>query len=157
MWRFAILLVACTEHGQSPQFPPDDADPVPSNPASVGPFTPQICAGGTPGQPSCPFNQISLDEVGAPGSAFVFLFRPTGSGVELADVSITAGPGGLHAEHPEVRLGNDGLFESAGDSYAGVTLDLRPGAAESLATITVPGASGIELVLLRFDAIGVLE
>jgi hypothetical protein len=156
MWRFAILtLVACTEHGQTPPGGGDAS--VPGEPRSLGPFAPQICSGGTPGDSSCPFNSIGLDEVGAPGSSMEFLVQPIVGGLSFVDVALFAGQGGLHVEHPQILAGNDGNFTSTGDTYLGVTVDLRPGASETLPSIEAAGVSPVALLVLRFDAIGPLE
>jgi hypothetical protein len=66
----------------------------------TAPFVPQVCSGGTPGDATCPFNDVLLDSLGAPGAKIQFTVQSLGSGIYLSNLKLIPGPDGAYIEHP---------------------------------------------------------
>lgn len=71
-----------------------------SNTIKTTPFLPLICNSGAPGTTDCPFNDVSLDEAGSPGSKIRFTVQALGSGLYLSNMKLVPGPDGAYVEHP---------------------------------------------------------
>ncbi len=63
-------------------------------------FLPLICTGGSPGTATCPFNDVTLDEVGIAGAKISFTVQALGSGLYLSNLKLVPGPMGAYIEHP---------------------------------------------------------
>ncbi len=63
-------------------------------------FLPLICSAGAPGDPTCPFNDVTLDEIGAPGSKIQFTAQALGSGLYVSNLKLIPGAMGAYLEHP---------------------------------------------------------
>jgi hypothetical protein len=61
---------------------------------------PQYCTGGASGSPTCPFNNIGLDDIGAPGAKISFTIQALGSGLYVTNLKVVPGTGGVYIEHP---------------------------------------------------------
>jgi hypothetical protein len=99
-----LLLVAC-EHGQTP-----DGD---GGSFETAQFLPQFCTEGEPDAPGnpnplCPVMRIPLDFGGA---VVELVARPLSSALELSfAIGVTSGFG-IHAEHPQILVDGDVLFD----------------------------------------------
>lgn len=71
-----------------------------SNTIQTAAFFPLICTSGAPGTTDCPFNDVSLDEVGSVGSKIRFTVQALGSGLYLSNMKLLPGPDGAYIEHP---------------------------------------------------------
>ncbi len=66
-------------------------------------FLPLICTAGAPGDPTCPYNDVSLDTVGLagiPGAKIQFTAQALGSGLYVSNLKLLPGPMGAKIEHP---------------------------------------------------------
>jgi hypothetical protein len=150
MWRCAIAVVVlgCGGEGRSP-----DAGPAP---VETGAFVPLICTGGSPGTPSCPINQVSLDDIGANGK-FVFVMQFVSSGPVLTNIMFVAGPQGIYLEHPDLLIWPRGSMIST----ATATLDggnaiynIAPDATVVPSSGSITFVGNIDKFALRFDVVG---
>jgi mono/diheme cytochrome c family protein len=66
----------------------------------TAPFIPQICTSGAPGTIACPYNDVFLDDLGAPAAKIRFTVQALGSGLYLSNLSLVPGPMGVYIEHP---------------------------------------------------------
>jgi hypothetical protein len=63
----------------------------------------QFCTLGQPGDPSCPFNVIPLDNLisgGIPGAKINFAVQDIGTGVHISHLTLIPGPMGAYIERP---------------------------------------------------------
>ena len=75
---------------------------------ATGLFLPQICTSGLPGDVSgcgtggacCPFNNVTLDDVGATGAKITFIAQALGSGLYLTRLTLEPATAGAFIEHP---------------------------------------------------------
>lgn len=67
----------------------------------TAPFIPLICTqGNPPGSAGCPYNDVALDDVGAPGAKIRFTVQALGSGLYFSNMRLEPGPTGAYIEHP---------------------------------------------------------
>lgn len=116
-------------------------------------FSPSLCTGGDPGSPTCPRNQLFLDELVSFGGTFEFVMQAVGSGVYLNHIELRAGTDGLYVERPTLRFW-DGLQDTFADEVLlDETLNLPPGGSAMLGTAAVPQLFANK-VSLQVKAIG---
>lgn len=98
-------------------------------------FTPQICTGGNPGDPTCPINTVDLSGIGAAGATITFTAQAVSSGLYLNRLSINGGPGGVYLEHPLFTsyLADGTEVVDSIDRFFSVKLDIMPAGTELLA------------------------
>lgn len=116
-------------------------------------FTPALCTGGDPGSPTCPRNQLSLDELVAFGGMFGFVMQAVGTGVYLSHVELRAGTEGLYVERPTLRFWQGPQDKLAGEIAFDMTVNLPPGGSAMLGTAAVPQLFA-NRVSLQVQAIG---
>lgn len=65
-------------------------------------FQARICTSGLPNNPegTCPVNDVSLADIGAPGATISFVAQALGSGIYLNNLKLVPGPTGAFIEHP---------------------------------------------------------
>jgi cytochrome c553 len=73
------------------------------------------------------FNALSLDALGVPGTSIHFVAARAGRGMFFDDVRISAGPMGVHIEHPVFVVWIEGVpHPDPVDRFAGFELDVEP-------------------------------
>ena len=60
------------------------------------------CTAGAPGSPTCPYNEIPLDEAGAAGAKVQFTAMDISGSLYLSNLAVLPGPMGVYVEHPVV-------------------------------------------------------
>lgn len=105
--------------------------PLPETPQTVM----SLCTAGPPGAPTCPFNQLSLDEVGAKGAVFAFLAQAVGNGVFLSELTLAGGPQGFSVERVILRCWDRGLVH---ERIFDEPLDIAPGSVAHLTSTATP-------------------
>lgn len=67
-------------------------------------YTLSLCTGGLPPAPTCPINEIPLDDLGEgkgiPGAKITFVVQGVGTGIYLTNLKLIPGPMGAFVEHP---------------------------------------------------------
>lgn len=66
----------------------------------TAPFTVFPCTEGAPGTANCPFNDVTLDEVGVVGAKIRFTVQSLGSGLYFSNLKLIPGADGAYIEHP---------------------------------------------------------
>lgn len=112
MWRVLVvgLLSACGD--DSAHHAPTDAAIDATVVYETSPFTMLLCTAGNPGDPTCPFNQIPLDALGATaaGARLRFVAAAAGEGLEVRALRMDA-PHSLHLEDLSfAHAGTDGVL-----------------------------------------------
>lgn len=138
----AFALIGCSGGSSSP-----DAA------TNTGPFSPQLCTGGNPGDATCPINTIDL---GVSGSKLTFAFQPDSGNPNVFYVSspkLTAGSAGLYLSHPKFEAWPEGAgspSSNPSDPNATTIVDL----VGSEMTVLTPTMTSASRMTLAFDAIG---
>jgi len=100
-------------------------------------FLPQICTSGLPDDPptnpnpSCPVNNVTLDDIGVPGASIKFVAQALGSGLYVTNLKLVPGADGAFIEHPLfVSWPMDGSEPKADtiDRFFNVKMNLMAGA-----------------------------
>lgn len=98
----------------------------PDGPGTLGlrtqDFTISICTGGLPGQPTCPINELSLEDLGegagVPGAKLTFVAQGVGTGLYLNNLKLVPGPMGAFIEHPLfVSIPTDPMLKAIPDTF----------------------------------------
>jgi mono/diheme cytochrome c family protein len=69
-------------------------------PVMLAPSAMMVCTTGAPGDPTCPYNDLPLDEAGAAGAKIQFTMTDVSGAVYLSNLKVVPGPMGVHVEHP---------------------------------------------------------
>jgi hypothetical protein len=133
-----------------PVEPTDPVDPRPDN--ETARFKPSLCTGNDPGSPTCPFNEVALDELGTAGT-FRFVLQGVGSGVYFSHVEVTAGPEGLYLEGLTLRFWRSPEGSTAFEHAFDAIVNLEPGESTSLGTAAFANST-FDSMSLRVEAIG---
>lgn len=153
MWRFAFLtlLVACTEHGQTPpgQEPPPGQDPPRPGSFETPRFAPTVCTSGLPDSPGAPnpnclSNRIPLEDA-VPGASVTFTLQSLGSGLFITDLTFFSGPEGLVIVNAQVLV--------SGATTIATELELGPVDAVTLPALAIVDSQVISGMAFRFDSI----
>ena len=113
---------------------------------------PTLCMGQSP----CPVNTIDLSSLGVTGAKFEFIADPIQSDLSVTGMKFTAGPDGLHIEHPLVESWPAGAMMPKTDSidrFFATKLNLMPNATADLPASTFKDFAGTDPIGLRFDVI----
>lgn len=78
----------------------DAAGVMPDQGLQTGKFTPLLCTGGNPGDPTCPINHVALDGVGLPGATIDLVAQALSEDLYVTDLKVTASVDGVYLEHP---------------------------------------------------------
>jgi mono/diheme cytochrome c family protein len=86
------------------------------------PFTFSLCTSGTVGSPTCPVNELPLDNLGAgagiPGAKITFVVQGVGSGLYLNNLKLVPGAMGAYIEHPLfVSIPADPMAKPIADTF----------------------------------------
>jgi hypothetical protein len=134
--------------------PPPPVEPVdPRPPNEIGPFSALMCTGDQPGSPTCPFNEIPLDELGVKGT-FRFIVTAIGTGLYLNRIEAVAGPEGLYLDLPTLRFRSSPEGVVISERSFDAILNLEPGGAATLGTAAVVGHGAYGPFSLHVRAIG---
>jgi hypothetical protein len=131
--------------------PVTSVDPRPAD--ETARFRPLLCAGAPVGAATCPLNQLALDDLGAAGARFQFLVEAVGTGLYLSRFAIVAGPDGMYAERPMLRVFSSSMSSRSQDVVFDVVLNLRPAEAAQLRTASF-ASTALDSMSLRVPAIG---
>lgn len=121
--RIAAVLVVmgCAGDGQRPE----QVETI-----ETAPFAMLVCTGGAPGDASCPFNVVSLADLGVAGS-FRFTASALASGLYISNVTFVAGPGGLYLEDPRIVTWPTGATSgTATTAFEGLVLNIPASTAQ---------------------------
>lgn len=104
-----------------------DASPDLSGfPVKTTPLVMMPCTAGAPGTPTCPYNDIPLDEAGAAGAIVQFTAGNLSGQLYLSSIRVVPGPGGAYVEHPvfvSVPMTGEPILDPL-DRYASVKLNI---------------------------------
>lgn len=116
----------------------DEAGVQPQPRASVGPFSPEMCSSGAPGDSTCPFNELDASSLGLPAGRIQLVATPAGSQLVLSRMLLVASSVPIPLHHPVfVAHPVDGPpVRDPDDQLAGVVL-------------AAPGPIGTGVVTLR--------
>jgi len=78
----------------------DAAGVMPDQGLQTGKFTPLLCTGGNPGDPTCPINHVSLDGLGLPGATIDLVAQALSQDLYVTDLKLSASVDGVYLEHP---------------------------------------------------------
>lgn len=129
---------------------PPDAMVQPTETSRV---SPSLCTGGDRGSPTCPYNQLPLDELVSFGGTLEFVMMAVGSGVYLNHIELRAGSEGLYVERPTLRFWDGPQDTFADEVPFDETLNLPPGGSAMLGTAAVTFVTATR-VSLQVKAIG---
>jgi hypothetical protein len=125
-----VFVMGCAGDGQRPET---------SETIETAPFSLLVCTGGDPGSPTCPFNDVSLGELGAEGS-FRFTATALANALHIDKATFAAGAGGLYLEDPRIVTWPAGATTgTATTAFAGLVLNIPPNAAEPAGTAAITG------------------
>ncbi len=112
---------------------------------------------GAPGGATCATpTTVDLTAVGSPGSTVTFFAQQIVSDLYLQQLTVTAGPNGLHLVHPIFKSWPAASMDAkpdANDTFYNVSLDLDAGAVATIGTgnFTFAGFSAADPLSIRFD------
>lgn len=141
MWRalaLSVLLAACS--GDGPQATVD-ALPV----LRTGTFTPLLCIGGNPGDPTCPLTIVDLSGIGV-AARFSFVAQPLSQDLYLSDLQLA---GTVHIDGLYLEWWNATASGPAGSILLAASVD----GGATLPSQAVLGVGVPTKLSLRFDAV----
>lgn len=97
---------------------------------ATAPFTPLLCTGGNPGDPTCPINIVDISPLvtGWAGAQIKFVAQPLGTDLYVTNLALITGAEGVYIEHPLfVSWPNDGSqpLPDTLDRYFNVKMNLK--------------------------------
>jgi hypothetical protein len=125
------------------------------NPLRSAMFTPMLCTGGNPGDPTCPINMVDLSSLGQPATLEIVVTQLVAD-LYLTNIAITAGPAGLHITHPLIESWPAGAMEPKPDPidrWFNVDLNIAPAAQATIGTGegSFTGFGAADPLSIRFD------
>jgi mono/diheme cytochrome c family protein len=78
----------------------DAAGVMPDQGLQTGKFTPLLCTGGNPGDPTCPVNHVALDGLGLPGASIDMVAQALSQDLYVTDLKLVPSVDGVYLEHP---------------------------------------------------------
>jgi hypothetical protein len=96
-----------------------------------------LCMAGAPGSPTCPYNTVPLDGVGAAGAKVEFTATQVGADLYVSNLKVVPGPMGVYMEHPlfvSVPATGEPKLDPL-DRFASVTKNLAAAAPAAMQTI----------------------
>jgi len=145
MWRVLALSVLPAACGGAGTQATVDAPPA----LSTGRFTPLLCTGGNPGDPTCPITIVDLSGVGIAGARFELVVQPLGQDFYVTNLQLT-GSSTLHVDGVYLEWWDGtGSTGPTGSVLLAMSLD-GSGTFPSQALL---GAAGPIQLSLRFDAV----
>ena len=122
------------------------------------------CTAGAPGSPTCPYNEIPLDSLGAAGAKIQFTATDVSGSIYLSNLAAIPGPMGVYLEHPIVvsvpAMGEPKLDPV--DRFFNVMLNLPSGAPAAMQRIgngagSFVGFAPADPIAMYFKAVGPMK